>query len=90
MFESSFSKCHLSRNELKKVPSFILSRIFTAIPPATYMSNLLASAGAVAHTGQLFLPAADGRVAMEEQLEQFFFGEGAKLPEGYVAPKAKS
>jgi Fe-S cluster biosynthesis and repair protein YggX len=27
---------------------------------------------------------------MEEQLEQFFFGEGAKLPEGYVAPKAKS
>ena len=27
---------------------------------------------------------------MEEQLEQFFFGEGAKLPEGYVAPKAKA
>ena len=27
---------------------------------------------------------------MEEQMEQFFFGEGAKLPEGYVAPKAKS
>ena len=26
---------------------------------------------------------------MEEQLEQFFFGEGAKLPEGYVPPKAK-
>jgi Fe-S cluster biosynthesis and repair protein YggX len=26
---------------------------------------------------------------MEEQLEQFFFGEGAKLPEGYVAPRAK-
>jgi len=26
---------------------------------------------------------------MEEQLEQFFFGAGAKLPEGYVAPKAK-
>ena len=26
---------------------------------------------------------------MQEQLEQFFFGEGAKLPEGYVAPKAK-
>ena len=26
---------------------------------------------------------------MGEQLEQFFFGEGAKLPEGYVAPKAK-
>jgi Fe-S cluster biosynthesis and repair protein YggX len=24
---------------------------------------------------------------MEEQMEQFFFGEGAKLPEGYVAPK---
>ena len=22
---------------------------------------------------------------MEEQLEQFFFGEGAKLPEGYIA-----
>ena len=27
---------------------------------------------------------------MEEQMEQFFFGVGAKLPEGYVAPKAKS
>jgi Fe-S cluster biosynthesis and repair protein YggX len=26
---------------------------------------------------------------MEEQLEQFFFGAGAKLPEGFVAPKAK-
>jgi len=26
---------------------------------------------------------------MEEQMEQFFFGEGARLPEGYVAPKAK-
>ena len=26
---------------------------------------------------------------MEEQMEQFVFGEGAKLPEGYVAPKAK-
>ena len=26
---------------------------------------------------------------MEEQMEQFFFGEGSKLPEGYVAPKAK-
>src|SRR3977135_1995126 len=25
---------------------------------------------------------------MEEQREQFFFGEGAKLPEGYVAPRA--
>ncbi|HWF39458.1 MAG TPA: oxidative damage protection protein [Candidatus Acidoferrales bacterium] len=24
---------------------------------------------------------------MEEQMEQFFFGEGAKLPESYVAPK---
>jgi Fe-S cluster biosynthesis and repair protein YggX len=24
---------------------------------------------------------------MEEQMEQFFFGDGAKLPEGYVAPK---
>jgi Fe-S cluster biosynthesis and repair protein YggX len=24
---------------------------------------------------------------MEEQMEQFFFGEGSKLPEGYVAPK---
>jgi Fe-S cluster biosynthesis and repair protein YggX len=27
---------------------------------------------------------------MEEQMEQFFFGESAKLPEGYVSPKAKS
>src|SRR5882672_3107390 len=26
---------------------------------------------------------------MEEQLEQFFFGPGSKLPEGYVPPKAK-
>ena len=26
---------------------------------------------------------------MGEQMEQFFFGEGAKLPEGYVAPKTK-
>ena len=26
---------------------------------------------------------------MEEQMEQFFFGEGARLPEGYVQPKAK-
>ncbi|MGA8144202.1 MAG: oxidative damage protection protein [Candidatus Acidiferrales bacterium] len=26
---------------------------------------------------------------MEEQLEQFFFGEGAKLPEGYVPQKSK-
>ena len=24
-----------------------------------------------------------------DQMEQFFFGEGAKLPEGYVPPKAK-
>jgi Fe-S cluster biosynthesis and repair protein YggX len=27
---------------------------------------------------------------MEEQMEQFFFGEGAKLPEGYIPPRAKS
>ena len=27
---------------------------------------------------------------IEEHMEQFFFGDGAKLPEGYVAPKAKS
>ena len=27
---------------------------------------------------------------MTEQMEQFFFGEGAKLPEGYVPPKAKA
>lgn len=26
---------------------------------------------------------------MEEQMEQFFFGEGARLPEGYVPPKSK-
>jgi Fe-S cluster biosynthesis and repair protein YggX len=26
---------------------------------------------------------------MEQQMEQFFFGEGARLPEGYVPPKAK-
>jgi len=27
---------------------------------------------------------------MEEQMEQFFFGEGAKLPEGYVPPRSKT
>ena len=27
---------------------------------------------------------------IEEQMEQFFFGEGARLPEGYVPPKSKS
>lgn len=27
---------------------------------------------------------------MEQQLEQFFFGEGAKLPEGFVPQKSKS
>ncbi len=27
---------------------------------------------------------------MEEQMEQFFFGEGAKLPEGYVPQQAKN
>jgi Fe-S cluster biosynthesis and repair protein YggX len=27
---------------------------------------------------------------IEEQMEQFFFGDGAKLPEGYVAPKTKA
>ena len=27
---------------------------------------------------------------MEEQLEQFFFGEGAKLPEGFVPQRAKN
>ena len=26
---------------------------------------------------------------MEEQLEQFFFGEGAKLPEGYIPPASE-
>jgi len=26
---------------------------------------------------------------MVEQMDQFFFGEGARLPEGYVPPKAK-
>ncbi|HEY2461266.1 MAG TPA: oxidative damage protection protein [Candidatus Acidoferrum sp.] len=26
---------------------------------------------------------------MEEQMDQFFFGAGAKLPEGYAPPKAK-
>jgi Fe-S cluster biosynthesis and repair protein YggX len=26
---------------------------------------------------------------MEEQMEAFFFGEGARLPEGYVPPRSK-
>ncbi len=32
---------------------------------------------------------ANSQKIMEEQMEQFFFGEGAKLPEGYVPQKAK-
>ena len=32
---------------------------------------------------------AQSQKIMEEQMEEFFFGQGAKLPEGYVAPKAK-
>jgi Fe-S cluster biosynthesis and repair protein YggX len=32
---------------------------------------------------------ANSQKIMEEQMEQFFFGDGAKLPEGYVAPKTK-
>src|SRR5258708_537500 len=35
IFASKFSKCHLSLNARKKVPSLIFSMIFTAIPPAT-------------------------------------------------------
>ncbi|HXZ11393.1 MAG TPA: oxidative damage protection protein [Candidatus Sulfotelmatobacter sp.] len=27
---------------------------------------------------------------MEEQMEAFFFGEGARLPEGYVPPRTKA
>ncbi len=27
---------------------------------------------------------------MEDQMEMFFFGEGAKLPEGYVPPRSKA
>jgi len=27
---------------------------------------------------------------MEQQMEQFFFGEGAKLPEGFIPQKSKS
>ena len=27
---------------------------------------------------------------IEEQMEQFFFGEGAALPEGYVPPRSKA
>lgn len=27
---------------------------------------------------------------IEEQMEQFFFGEGAKLPEGFVPPRSKA
>ena len=32
---------------------------------------------------------AQSQKIMEEQMEEFFFGQGAKLPEGYVAPRAK-
>ena len=34
-------------------------------------------------------PYTTSQTMIEAQMEQFFFGEGAKLPEGYVAPKAK-
>jgi len=30
---------------------------------------------------------ANSQKIIAEQMEQYFFGEGAKLPEGYVAPK---
>ena len=32
---------------------------------------------------------ANSQKIMGEQMEQFFFGEGAKLPEGYVPQRAK-
>ncbi|HKS67812.1 MAG TPA: oxidative damage protection protein [Candidatus Acidoferrales bacterium] len=32
---------------------------------------------------------ANSQKIMEEQMEQFFFGEGARLPEGYVPPRTK-
>jgi Fe-S cluster biosynthesis and repair protein YggX len=32
---------------------------------------------------------ANSQKIMAEQMEQFFFGEGAKLPEGYVPQRAK-
>ena len=32
---------------------------------------------------------ANSQKIMEEQMEQFFFGEGAKLPDGFVPQKAK-
>jgi Fe-S cluster biosynthesis and repair protein YggX len=32
---------------------------------------------------------ANSQKIMGEQLEHFFFGEGSKLPEGYVPPKTK-
>jgi len=32
---------------------------------------------------------ANSQKIMEEQMEQFFFGEGSKLPEGYVLPKPR-
>ena len=31
----------------------------------------------------------DARKFLEEEMEKFFFGEGAKLPEGYVPPESK-
>lgn len=38
---------------------------------------------------QLNLATKEAQQFYDEQLEQFFFGEGAQLPPGYVAPKSK-
>jgi Fe-S cluster biosynthesis and repair protein YggX len=38
---------------------------------------------------RLNLGTQEAQTFLIEQMEQYFFGEGAKLPEGYVPPKSK-
>lgn len=38
---------------------------------------------------RLNLATQEGQRVYDEQMEQFFFGEGAQLPPGYVPPKSK-
>jgi len=39
---------------------------------------------------RLNLGSAEAQEFLLKQMEDYFYGEGAKLPEGYVAPKTKS
>jgi len=39
---------------------------------------------------RLNLSTPEAQEFLMKQMEQYFYGEGAALPEGYVAPKSKS